>query len=194
MAGTLSRNPQQIVNGSSATAFPSASTAGWKVGGGRMVRTFIAYSGSVTSCVVRKLVRNKTTGTWHGDVNTTTLDALTPEPQDDSQATYAAKLSKEEARLDWARPAAELARAVRAFNPAPGAWTPFEDAPLKIWSARAVAGQGAPGTVIAAGDALVVATGDGALRLVELQRAGGKPVTADAFLRGASVPAGTRLQ
>ena len=123
----------------------------------------------------------------------TRLDALTPEPQDDSQATYAAKLSKEEARLDWARPAAELARAVRAFNPAPGAWTPFEDAPLKIWSARAVAGQGAPGTVIAAGDALVVATGDGALAVDELQPAGGRRMTAAAFCAGRALAPGVVL-
>ena len=78
MAGTLSRTPQQIVSDDAATAFPSGTTAGWKVGGGRMVRTFVTYTGSVTSCVVRKLVRNKTTGVWHGDVSTAELDALTP--------------------------------------------------------------------------------------------------------------------
>jgi methionyl-tRNA formyltransferase len=65
---------------------------------------------------------------------------LIPEAQDDAQATYAAKISKEEAKLDWSRPAAELDRAVRAFNPAPGAWTLLDGAPLKIWSARVVAG------------------------------------------------------
>ncbi len=121
------------------------------------------------------------------------LDALTPEPQNDSQATYAAKLTKEEARLDWTRSAAELARAVRAFNPAPGAWTPFEGAPLKIWSARAVSGQGAPGAVIAAGDALVVATGDGALAVSELQPAGGKRMAAAAFCAGRALAPGVVL-
>jgi len=121
------------------------------------------------------------------------LDALTPEPQNDGQATYAAKLSKEEARLDWTLPAAHLARAVRAFNPAPGAWTPFEGVPLKIWSARAVAGHGAPGTVIATGDALVVATGDGALAVSELQPAGGKRMTAVAFCAGRALAPGAVL-
>jgi methionyl-tRNA formyltransferase len=60
---------------------------------------------------------------------------LTPEVQDDSQATYAAKLSKDEAQLDWKLPADVLARAVRAYNPVPGAWTLLDGAPLKIWSA-----------------------------------------------------------
>jgi methionyl-tRNA formyltransferase len=68
---------------------------------------------------------------------------LVPELQDDAQATYAAKLSKDEARLDWTSSALELERAVRAFNPVPGAWTLLDGAPLKIWSARVVASAGA---------------------------------------------------
>ena len=67
---------------------------------------------------------------------------LVPVAQDDTQATYAAKLSKEEAQLDWHQPADVLARAVRAYNPAPGAWTLLSGAPLKIWSAQACAGNG----------------------------------------------------
>jgi methionyl-tRNA formyltransferase len=121
------------------------------------------------------------------------FDTLTPESQDDTQATYAAKLGKEEARLDWTQPANELERAVRAFNPVPGAWTVFESAPLKIWSARAVAGQGVPGAVIAMGDALVVATGAGALAISELQPAGGKRMAAAAFCAGRAPAPGTRL-
>jgi len=69
--------------------------------------------------------------------------ALVPQAQDDAQATYAAKLTKDEARLDWRQPADALARAVRAYNPAPGAWTLLDGAPLKIWSAQTVADVGA---------------------------------------------------
>ncbi|MFP5409503.1 MAG: methionyl-tRNA formyltransferase [Gammaproteobacteria bacterium] len=121
------------------------------------------------------------------------LDTLTPEPQDDAQATYAAKLTKEEAQLDWSRPAAALARAVRAFNPVPGAWTPLDGAPLKIWAAAAVAGYGAPGSVLEAGDRLVVACGDGALALSEVQPAGSKRMAVAAFLAGRALAPGARL-
>jgi methionyl-tRNA formyltransferase len=124
---------------------------------------------------------------------------LVPQGQDDRQATYAAKLSKDEARLDWSCPADALARAVRAFNPAPGAWTLLDGAPLKIWSAQAVAGPGAqaaaePGEVLRAeAEQLVVACGDGALALGEVQPAGGKRMSAAAFLAGRPLAAGTRL-
>jgi methionyl-tRNA formyltransferase len=130
---------------------------------------------------------------------------LVPEAQDDARATYAAKLSKEEARLDWSRPAFELERAVRAYNPAPGAWTLLDGAPLKVWSAEVVADAGAlwpashtgsyaPGEVLPAdAEQLVVASGDGALSIRELQPAGGKRMSAAAFLAGRPLPMGTRL-
>ena len=119
---------------------------------------------------------------------------LVPERQDDSQATYAAKLSKAEARLDWKLPAAHLARAVRAFNPVPGAWTLLDGEPLKIWSAEAVPAAGEPGAVLdAAADRLVVACGSGALALQELQPAGGKRMDAAAFLASRPGLAGARL-
>jgi methionyl-tRNA formyltransferase len=120
--------------------------------------------------------------------------ALVPQAQDDTQATYAAKLSKEEAKLDWRQSADVLARAVRAYNPAPGAWTLLDGAPLKIWSAQAFAGSGEPGTVLLAdADRLVVACGSGALALQAVQPAGGKRMTAAAFLAGRPLPAGTRF-
>ncbi|HBU29693.1 MAG: methionyl-tRNA formyltransferase [Thiobacillus sp. GWE1_62_9] len=119
---------------------------------------------------------------------------LVPVAQDDSQATYAAKLSKEEARLDWSQPADALARAVRAYNPVPGAWTLLDGTPLKIWAAQAVAGSGVPGTVLHAdAEQLVVACGRDALALLEVQPAGSKRMAAAAWLAGRSLAAGTHL-
>jgi methionyl-tRNA formyltransferase len=120
--------------------------------------------------------------------------ALVPQAQDDSQATYAAKLSKDEAQLDWSQPAGVLARAVRAYHPVPGAWTLLEGAPLKIWSAQAVAGVGAAGEVLLAdAEHLVVACGSGALALQEVQPAGSKRMSAAAFLAGRPLSPGTRF-
>jgi len=130
---------------------------------------------------------------------------LVPEAQDDARATYAAKLSKEEARLDWSRPALELERAVRAYNPVPVAWTLLDGAPLKVWSAEVVADVGAllpeahtgsyaSGEVLPAdAEQLVIACGDGALSIRELQPAGSKRMSTAAFLAGRPLPTGTRL-
>ena len=114
------------------------------------------------------------------------LDELTPQPQDDAKATYAAKVSKAEARLDWSRSAQELARRVRAFDPVPGAEAIVAGETLKVWSAEPVRdAQGAPGSILRAeGGELVVACGSGALRLMELQRAGGRKMAVADFLRG----------
>ena len=120
--------------------------------------------------------------------------ALVPVAQDEARATYAAKLSKEEAQLDWTQPADALARAVRAYDPAPGAWTLLDGAPLKIWAARAVPGSGAPGEILEAeAGRLVVACGGAALDLQTVQPAGGKRMTAAAFLAGRPLPSTARL-
>ena len=122
------------------------------------------------------------------------LDRLPAEPQDDALACYAAKLTKEEARLDWRLSAAVLARAVRGYNPFPAAFTLLEGAPLKIWQAEPAGGAGQPGEVLAADAAgVLVACGDGALRVTELQCAGGKRLPAAAFLAGCPLPVGTLL-
>ena len=115
--------------------------------------------------------------------------------QDHARASYAAKITKAEARIDWNRPAAELARAIRAYNPMPGAYTTWQGQPLKLWRAEPVSAASAvPGTVLLAdADGIVVATGDGALRLLELQRAGGKRLAAASFLTGAALQPGERL-
>jgi methionyl-tRNA formyltransferase len=117
------------------------------------------------------------------------------QPQDASRATYAAKIDKREARIDWQGSATVNARAARAFNPVPGASTTFRGQPLKIWVASELEGVGGlPGTVRAAdANGIVVACGTGALCLTELQRAGGKRVSAAAFLSGCRVGTGERF-
>lgn len=100
---------------------------------------------------------------------------LAGEVQDDSLATYAHKLNKDEARLDWTRPAVELERLIRAFNPWPICHSTLDGAPLKVLAAQLADGQGRPGQILAASkDGLTVACGSGALRLTRLQLPGGK--------------------
>ncbi|MBL8807993.1 MAG: methionyl-tRNA formyltransferase [Rhodospirillales bacterium] len=119
------------------------------------------------------------------------LDTLAPEIQGEG-ATYARKLDKGEARLDWSQPAEMLARRVRAFDPFPGTWFGHGDERIKVLAARAVAGPaGAPGTVMAA--PLVIACGSGALEIMRVQRAGRAPMDAEAFLRGHALVPGTVL-
>ena len=114
-------------------------------------------------------------------------------PQDDAGVTYAAKIEKREAWLDWTRPAAELERAVRAFRPSPGAVTRLAGAPLKVWRARVARGQGMPGTLIEVAGALLVACGEHALAIEEVQRPGGRRTGSREFLRGHALQPGTRL-
>lgn len=116
--------------------------------------------------------------------------------QDDGLATYARKLSKAEAPLDWRLPAAALARKVHAYNPWPVAQTRWGDETLRIWDARALARDGAatPGTVLAAGPAgIEVATGEGVLVLLQVQAEGGKAMPAQAFVQGRRLRAGDVL-
>ncbi len=112
--------------------------------------------------------------------------ALRETAQPQTGATYAKKISKDEARLDWSRPTLELARQVRAYNPAPVAWTELDGERLRIYRATALPQHNAqpPGAVLEAAQHLTVATGDGALRIEQLQRAGGKPLPAADVLRG----------
>lgn len=122
---------------------------------------------------------------------------LVPEPQNPAASCYAAKITRAEAAIDWTKPAAEIDRLVRAFNPVPGAHTLCDGQPLKIWQAEPVAGIAAgavPGTVQKADAGVIeVATGAGILRLLELQRAGGRRLAAQAFLAGMPSIAGARL-
>jgi methionyl-tRNA formyltransferase len=113
--------------------------------------------------------------------------SLTPQPQPNDGVTYAAKIGKGEAWLDWSLPAEVLARKVRAYDPFPVAQTRLEDAPIRIWRATPLESSefAAPGTVVATEPAGIdVACGVGTLRLVELQRAGGRRLAARDFLAG----------
>jgi methionyl-tRNA formyltransferase len=117
---------------------------------------------------------------------------FTPRAQPSDGVTYAAKISPEEARLHWDRPAVELERAVRAFNPVPGAWTLLPNGDrLKILSAEIVLGGGLPGEIIDGG--LGIACGEGALRPVQVQRQGKRPMTTEELLRGLTLKPGERL-
>ncbi len=121
------------------------------------------------------------------------LRELTPVAQDSGLATYAAKIGKAEARIDWSLDAAQVDRCIRAFDPFPGAETTLRGSPLKIWEAEPVAGSGPSGTVIASLDARpVIACGRDALALTSVQKAGGRRISSLEFCRGQPLPAGTR--
>jgi methionyl-tRNA formyltransferase len=112
-------------------------------------------------------------------------------PQPADNATYAAKISKEEARIDWTRSATEVVRHVQGLAPFPGAWFEIGGERIKLLRVEAVSGSGTPGEVL--DDRLTVATGNGALRPLVLQRAGKSAMSLDEFLRGFAVPPGTML-
>ncbi len=114
---------------------------------------------------------------------------LTPQPQD--SVTYAAKIDKVETRIDWGRPWNTVHDHMRGLAPFPGAWFELGKDRIKVLRSARGEGNGAPGTVL--DDRLTVACASGAVRIVELQKAGGKPMRAEDFLRGAPVKAGTRL-
>jgi methionyl-tRNA formyltransferase len=124
--------------------------------------------------------------------------SLEPLPQSEAGVTYAHKLGKEEGALDWRRPAAELERKVRAFHPWPGTWfdvvTENGSERIKVLAAGLTLAGGAPGTVSVGRDGFpVVACGIGGLKLLKLQRAGKSAQSANAFLRGFALAAGTVL-
>ena len=105
--------------------------------------------------------------------------------------TYAAKIDKAEARIDWTRPAAEVDRLIRGLAPFPGAWTEIGGERVKLLLSEPAEGAGAPGTVL--DDRLAMACGEGAVRLPELQRAGAGRRDAEAFLRGRPLERGSQI-
>jgi methionyl-tRNA formyltransferase len=121
---------------------------------------------------------------------------LKPVPQPAEGVTYAAKIDKAEARIDFTRPARDVHNLIRGLSPFPGAW--FEATPpggakerVKVLRSTIVEGRGEPGQVL--DDALMIACGDGAVRMSEVQRAGKRAMTAAEFLRGFALPKGNRL-
>ncbi len=123
---------------------------------------------------------------------------LKPRPQPEEGSTYAAKIKKEDGQIDWTRPAIDIWNRLRAFTPWPGAQTHLNVPPkpqlLKIWNAGVVQGVGAPGAVLGADkQGIVVACGQGALRILELQREGGKRLSAEQFLAGCPLKSGALL-
>jgi len=117
---------------------------------------------------------------------------ITATPQPEDGATYAKKIKPKEARIDWSRPAEEVDRRLRGLSPFPGAWfmAPSEKGPVRVKAllSRAEEGSGAPGTVL--DDALLIACGTGAVRLLRAQREGRAAQDAQTFLRGFALPAG----
>jgi methionyl-tRNA formyltransferase len=118
-------------------------------------------------------------------------DRIGPRPQPEESATYAPKIRKEEARLDFGRPALELERQVRAFNPAPGAWFEYAGERLKLLAADAVEVAGEPGTVL--DESFTIACGGGGLVPTLIQRPGRAAMSGAELLRGFPVPPGTKL-
>ena len=118
--------------------------------------------------------------------------SLTFTPQPDTGVSYAAKISKEETRIDWSKPARQVHDHIRGLSPFPGAW--FELGGVRVKALRSTRGEGsgAPGHVL--DDRLTIACGDGAIRLMQVQRAGKQPMAAEDFLRGTPIKAGAQVQ
>jgi methionyl-tRNA formyltransferase len=114
---------------------------------------------------------------------------LTPQPE--AGVTYAAKIDKSETRIDWSKPWKAVHDHCRGLSPFPGAWFELAGQRVKVLRTTRGEGSGLPGTVL--DDRLTVACQDGAVRLLEVQRAGKQPMKAEEFLRGAKIAAGTRL-
>jgi methionyl-tRNA formyltransferase len=121
--------------------------------------------------------------------------ALAPAPQPTDGITYAHKITKPEAAIDWQRDSLEVDRQIRAFNPVPGAFSMLRNESVKIWRGFASAdGQGAPGAILGYDpDGIDVACGKGKLKIMELQKAGGRRLSAAEFLRGLSPVPGERF-
>ncbi|MCK0128956.1 methionyl-tRNA formyltransferase [Erythrobacter sp. F6033] len=151
--------------------------------------------------IVRTSIANKTTGDLTAELAElgagamvevlADLDSYKAEPQDDGDTTYAPKIDKAEARIDWSRPASELVRHVQGLAPFPGAWFALEGERIKLLAAEQVKGSGEAGTVL--DDALSIACGTGAIRPLRLQRAGKPAMSSEDFLRGRAVPQGTQI-
>jgi len=120
-------------------------------------------------------------------------DGLRPRPQDHARATYAPKLTRAAARIDWTEPAGRVARVIRGLDPKPGAWTELEGREVKLFGVRVLDESGPPGEVHTPDDRLRIATGQGAVEVAEVQPAGSVRMTAPDWVRGRGVRAGQRF-
>lgn len=118
---------------------------------------------------------------------------LAPVKQDDALATFAPKVTRPSARVPWSGTAVEVALHIRAFDPWPGAWSEGASGEVKLYTPRIAEGRGAPGQVLEAQSALIVACGDGAVQVAEVKPAGGRRMAAAEWLRGRPLVAGARL-
>ncbi|HET9151395.1 MAG TPA: methionyl-tRNA formyltransferase [Gemmatimonadales bacterium] len=118
---------------------------------------------------------------------------MEPEPQDAAAATFAPKLTREIARIAWDQDAPAIARRIRAFDPAPGAWATLDGTDMKLFGAHAVPMHGAPGVVLSAGSTLVIGAASGAVEIAEVQPAGKRRMPVAEWVRGRGVTPGRRL-
>lgn len=116
------------------------------------------------------------------------LDSFSATPQSDQGVTYAEKIDKSEAQINWSEPAVKVDRQIRGLSPFPGAWTTLGGDRVKLLASRLTSGSGMPGQVVSG---LTIACGDGAVDVLKAQKAGKSPQSADEFLRGNNVPPGT---
>lgn len=152
-------------------------------------------TGPVLSRSVLKIGAEETTGALHDRLaalgaaqiveSLAGLDGLVAEVQPEDGVTYAAKIDKAEARVDWARSAVEVDRLIRALSPFPGAWCEVGGARVKLLGCRVVEGSGVPGAVLGG---FRIACGSGAIEVTRAQREGKRAVGADAFLAGGALP------
>lgn len=120
-------------------------------------------------------------------------EALRPVPQDHTKATFAPKLTRELARIEWTKPAEQVTRVVLALDPKPGAWTELDGQEVKLFRAQVAEGRGEPGEVLSADSRLLIATGQGAVDVEEVQPAGKDRMSAADWIRGRGVAAGRRF-
>ncbi len=158
-------------------------------------------TGPVLLCESTPIGAEETTGALHDRLSQMgarlivraleTLDMLVPQKQPETGVTYADKIDKAEAAIDWSRPAIEVDRQIRGLSPFPGAWTTHRGERLKALASRVAEGQGRPGEVL--DNQLTIACGQGALQLTRAQRAGREAQETDAFLRGHPITPGDIL-
>lgn len=159
-------------------------------------------TGPVYACRETPIGARETAGELHdrlsalsAEVAVETLEGLAsrvPLPQDPAGATWAPLITKEDGRIDWARPAVEIDRRIRAMTPWPGGFVAGPGGPVKLLAARPAEGAGAPGTVLSVRP-LVVAAGSGAIELLTVQAPGRRPVTGAEFANGARLSPGQRF-